>query len=43
LSQEQLEEYQGYFDEAKRVKDLLGRLEAVTVGMVERDPRWTQP
>jgi hypothetical protein len=43
LSQEQLEEYRGYFDEAKRVKDLVSRLEAVTVSMVERDPRWTQP
>jgi hypothetical protein len=38
LSQAQLED----FDEAKRVKDLLSRLEAVTVSMVERDPRWTQ-
>ena len=42
LSQAQLEDYQVYFDEAKRVKDLLSRLEAVTVSMVERDPRWTQ-
>jgi hypothetical protein len=40
LSQEQLEEYQGYFDEAKRIKELLTRLEAVTVSMVDRDPRW---
>jgi len=42
LSEEQLDEYQPYFDEAKRVKELLTRLETVTVSMVDRDPRWAQ-
>lgn len=42
LSEEQLEEYQGYFDEATRIKELLTKLETVTVSMVERDPRWEQ-
>lgn len=40
LGEDQLEAYQPYFDEAKRIKDLLTRLETVTLGLVERDPRW---
>lgn len=40
LSADQLEDYQPYFDEARRIKDLVTRLEAITLGMVERDDRW---
>lgn len=40
LSEDQLEAYQPYFDEAQRIKGLVSRLEAVTLELVERDPRW---
>ena len=40
LGTDQLEEYQPYFDEAIRIKELVTRLETVTLGMVERDARW---
>ena len=40
LSEDQLEEYQPYFDEARRIKELVSRLETVTLHMVERDARW---
>jgi hypothetical protein len=34
LSEEQLKEYQPYFDEAKRIRKLVSRLEALTLRMV---------
>jgi hypothetical protein len=34
------EDYQPYFDEARRIKELLAKLETVTLRMVERDVRW---
>jgi hypothetical protein len=40
LSEDQLEEYQPFFDEARRIKELVSKLETVTLHMVERDPRW---
>jgi hypothetical protein len=39
LSQEELEEFQPYFDEAKRLKELIATLEEVTMGIVERGAR----
>ena len=40
LGEDQLEEYQPYFDEARRIKELVSKLETVTLRMVERDTRW---
>ncbi len=39
LSEHQLEKYQPYFDEAKRIKELVSKLEAVTSRIIERDER----
>ena len=41
LGEDQLEDYQPYFDEARRIKELVSRLESVTLRMVDRDDRWT--
>lgn len=41
LGEEQLEDYQPYFDEARRIKELVSKLETVTLRMVDRDDRWT--
>jgi hypothetical protein len=40
LGEDQLEEYQPNFDEARRIKELVSKLETVTLRMVERDARW---
>lgn len=40
LSEEQLDDYAKYFDEAKRIRRLIDELEEVTLGIVERDNRW---
>ena len=40
LGEDQLEDYQPYFDEAKRIKELLAKLETITLRMVQRDVRW---
>jgi hypothetical protein len=40
LDEEQLDEYQAYFDNHRRLKELVRQLEELTVAMVERDPRW---
>ena len=39
LNEEQLEDYRPFFDEAQRLKGLLGRLEEITLGIVGRDSR----
>jgi hypothetical protein len=43
LSEEQLQEYQPYFDNARRLRALVAELEAVTLAIVENDPRWDTP
>jgi hypothetical protein len=43
LSEEQLAEYQPYFDNARRLRALTAELEKVTLTMVEDDPRWDVP
>jgi hypothetical protein len=43
LSAEQLEEYQPYFDNARRLRALVAELEAVTLAIVQTDPRWEDP
>jgi hypothetical protein len=43
LSEDQLEEYQPYFDNARRLRALVAELEAVTLAIVEADPRWDVP
>jgi len=40
LSEEQLEEYQPYIDNDRRLRGLVAELEALTLAMVESDPRW---
>lgn len=40
LSQEQFEEYQQYFDNAKRLRKLLREIEAISLEAIEKDPRW---
>jgi hypothetical protein len=39
LSPEQLQDYQAFFDNATRLRQLLEELEALTLAVVERDPR----
>jgi hypothetical protein len=43
LSEEQMREYQPYFDNARNLRALLAELEAVTLAIVEADPRWDTP
>lgn len=40
LSEDQLADYQAFFDNARRLRDLLDELEALSLAMVESDPRW---
>jgi hypothetical protein len=40
LSEEQLEEYQAYIDNDRRLRGLVAELEALTLAIVESDPRW---
>jgi hypothetical protein len=40
LSEEQLEEYQPYIDNDRRLRGLVAELEALTLAIVESDPRW---
>jgi hypothetical protein len=42
LTQEQLQDYEPYFIEAKRIRDLIARLEDITMDIVEKDSRWNQ-
>ena len=40
LSQEQFDEYQQYFDNAKRLRELVREIEVISLEIVEKDPRW---
>lgn len=40
LSPEQFDEYQQYFDNAKRLRELVREIEAISLEIVEKDPRW---
>ena len=40
LSEEQLRDYQQYFDNSRRIKELVRELEALSVEVIDRDPRW---
>ncbi len=40
LNQEQLDEYQQYFDNAKRLRELVKEIESISLETVEKDPRW---
>lgn len=40
LSEAQLREYQEYFDNSRRIKELVRELEALSVEVIDRDPRW---
>ena len=40
LSADQLDEYQAYFDNHRRLKELVHELEDLSLAMVDRDPRW---
>jgi hypothetical protein len=42
LSEDQLADYQAFFDNARRLRDLLEQLEALSLAVVESDPRWKQ-
>ena len=40
LSEEQLEDYQVYFDNHRRLKELVHELENLSLSIVDADPRW---
>lgn len=40
LSEDQLDEYQAYFDNHRRLKELVHELEDLSMAIVDRDPRW---
>ena len=40
LSQEQLDDYQPYFDNHRRLKDLVHQIEQLSLDIVEADERW---
>jgi hypothetical protein len=40
LTEDQLDEYQAYFDNHKRLKELVHDLEDLSLTIVDRDPRW---
>jgi hypothetical protein len=40
LSEEQLADYQAYFDNHRRLKQLVREIEEASLAMVEADPRW---
>ena len=40
MSAEQAEEYRPWVDNDRRMRELLARLEAISLGAVEADPRW---
>ena len=42
LSQEQLDDYQPYFDDHRRLKNLVQQLEELSIQIVDDDPRWTR-
>lgn len=40
LSEEQLRDYQPWFDNARKLKDLAAQLEALTLEVIDTDERW---
>ena len=40
LSEEQLRDYQPWFDNARKLKDLAAQLEALTLDVIDNDERW---
>lgn len=42
LNQEQLDEYQQYFNNAKRLRELVREIEAILLETIEKDPRCKQ-
>ena len=40
LSEEQLHDYQRFFDDHRRLKELVHELEELSLSIVESDPRW---
>jgi len=40
LSRDQLDDYQSLFDNHRRLKTIVAELEALSLAIVERDPRW---
>ena len=42
LSPEQLADYQVFFENARRLRELVGRLEALTISVIETDPRFNK-
>ena len=43
LSEEQLADYQPFFDNHRRLKALVHEIEELSLAMVETDPRWPRP
>jgi hypothetical protein len=39
-NQAQLDEYQQYFDNARRLRELVREIESISLEAVEKDPRW---
>lgn len=42
LSEDQLADYQPFFDHASRLRALVEQLEELTLALVESDPRWNR-
>lgn len=40
LSNEQAEDYRSYFENAKRLRELVAELESIGLSVLEDDPRW---
>jgi len=40
LSEEQLNDYQRFFDNHRRLKELVHELEELSLAVIDRDPRW---
>jgi len=40
MSEEQLADYQGFFDNARKLKALVAEIEALSLSIVEEDDRW---
>ena len=43
LSEEQLADYQPFFDNHRRLKALVHEIEELSLALVETDPRWPRP
>lgn len=43
LTEDQLADYQPFFDNARRLRALVEELETLTLTMIESDPRWKRP